>query len=86
MPHAVVPAAELARLIPAGLGIALNPGASVSVPIYPDDVAYLASTDADVDGSAIRVGHPPEEPTRLLSAVAAGLRRVRATKRPPGPG
>ncbi len=41
VPHAVVAAAELARLLPAGLGIALNPGAAVSVPIYPEDVAYL---------------------------------------------
>ncbi len=80
VPHAVVPAAELARLLPAGLGIALNPGAAVSVPIYPDDVAYLASTHAVVDGSAIRVGPPPEQPTRLLSAVAAGLRGVPAAK------
>jgi len=76
VPHAVVPAAELARLLPAGLGIALNPGAPVSVPIYPEDIAYLAGTHADVGGSLIHVGHPPEEPARLLSAVAAGLRRV----------
>ena len=75
-----MPAAELARLIPTGLGIALNPGAAVSVPIYPDDVAYLASTHAEVGGSAIRVGHPPEEPTRLLSGVAIGLRRVGAAE------
>src|SRR5580658_6124263 len=27
MPHIVVPAAELARLLPSGMGIALNPGA-----------------------------------------------------------
>ena len=41
VPHAVVAAAELARLLPPGLGIALNPGAAVSVPVYPEDVAYL---------------------------------------------
>lgn len=76
IPHAVVPAAELARLLPAGLGIALNPGAAVSVPIYPQDVAHIASTTADVGPNRIRVGHPPDEPTRLLDAVAAGLRTV----------
>ncbi|HUK71890.1 MAG TPA: SseB family protein [Streptosporangiaceae bacterium] len=80
VPHAVVPAVRLARLLPAGLGIALNPGAPVSVPIYPDDVAFLASTHAVIGGSKIRVGPPPEQPTRLLSAVAAGLRTVRAAK------
>jgi SseB protein N-terminal domain/SseB protein C-terminal domain len=76
VPHAVVHAVDLARLLPAGLGIALNPGAAASVPIYPADVTYLASTQADVGGSWIRVGHPPEEPSRLLSAVATGLRTV----------
>ena len=39
MPHIVVPAAELARLLPVGLGIALNPGAEASVPIYPRESA-----------------------------------------------
>jgi hypothetical protein len=37
-PHIVVPAAELARRMPAGVGIALNPGAETSVPIYPEGV------------------------------------------------
>jgi hypothetical protein len=43
IPHLVVPAAALARLLPAGLGIALNPGAPCSVPVYPEGVAYLAA-------------------------------------------
>jgi len=80
VPHAVVPAAELARLLPTGLGIALNPGAAVSVPIYPDDVAYLASTHTSAGGSRISFGRPPTEPTRLLGAVAAGLRGIRAAQ------
>ena len=43
VPHLVVPAAELARRLPGSLGIALNPGARQSVPVYPDGVAYVAS-------------------------------------------
>ena len=43
MPHIVVPAAELARLLPSGMGIALNPGAEASVPIYPEGVGDLAA-------------------------------------------
>ena len=39
MPHIVVPAAELARRMPPGVGIALNPGAEASVPIYPGESA-----------------------------------------------
>jgi hypothetical protein len=43
IPHVVVPAAELARSLPPDLGIALNPGAEASVPIYPEGVAYMAA-------------------------------------------
>src|SRR5260370_10001486 len=39
LPHAVVPAAELARLIPTGLGIALNPGPAGGGPTHPHHVA-----------------------------------------------
>jgi hypothetical protein len=44
MPHIVVPVAELARRMPSGVGIALNPDAEASVPIYPEGVGYLAAT------------------------------------------
>jgi hypothetical protein len=42
VPHIVVPAAELARRLPPDMGIALNPGAETSVPIYPEGVSHLA--------------------------------------------
>ena len=59
MPHIVVPAAELARRMPSGVGIALNPGAEASVPIYPEGVGYLAATLVVTDGTPVRVGRPP---------------------------
>src|SRR5260370_11565690 len=43
MPHLVVPAAELARLLPAGMGLALHPGARPSAPISPQAARYLAA-------------------------------------------
>ena len=43
MPHIVVPAADLASRMPPGVGIALNPGAEASVPIYPEGVGHLAA-------------------------------------------
>jgi hypothetical protein len=76
VPHVVVPAAELARRLPAGLGIALNPGAEASVPIYPEGVAYLAAAESAAGGARIRVGHPPAEPEILLRKVSARLRSV----------
>jgi type III secretion system (T3SS) SseB-like protein len=79
-PHIVVPAAALARRLPAGLGIALNPGAKASVPIYPEGVAYLAATQGSAGGVPIRVGHPPAEPEALLREVRSGLHRLPAVR------
>ncbi|MCL2581712.1 MAG: enhanced serine sensitivity protein SseB [Streptosporangiales bacterium] len=80
IPHIVVPAAALARLLPPGLGMALNPGAEASVPLYPPAVACLAGKRPD-DGAGegdggIRVGHPPAEPAALLREVARELERL----------
>ena len=42
--------------MPSGVGIALNPGAEASVPIYPEGVGYLAATLIVSDGTLVRVG------------------------------
>jgi hypothetical protein len=52
VPHIVVPTAALARYLPADLGLALNPGAEASVPIYPEGVAYLAAAEDPCQQSA----------------------------------
>jgi type III secretion system (T3SS) SseB-like protein len=80
VPHAVVPAAELARALPPDLGIALNPGAEASVPVYPAGVAYLAAVQGQADGVPIRVGHPPRQPTQLISETSAQLRAIPAVR------
>jgi SseB protein C-terminal domain/SseB protein N-terminal domain len=79
MPHIVVPAAELARRLPAGVGIALNPGARASVPIYPEGVGYLAADQIPLvvtDGIPARVGRPPADPVTLLAEIRSALRSV----------
>jgi len=76
MPHAVVRAADLARLLPPSIGIALNAGASESVPVYPPGVAYLAAEEAGDELGRIRVGPLPSQPDALLARIAAGLARV----------
>jgi hypothetical protein len=73
VPHIVVPAAELARLLPAGMGIALNPGAEASVPIYPEGVSYLAAALVLADGARVRVGRPPADPVTLLTEIRTAL-------------
>jgi hypothetical protein len=76
-PHLVVRTADLARLLPPALGIALNPGAGTSVPVYPDGVAYLASAD---EGGRVRVGAPPALPDALLAAIRAELAVIPAVR------
>jgi hypothetical protein len=80
IPHAVVRAADLARRLPPDLGIALNPGASESVPIYPPGVAHLAAARANVGGSRVSVGPLPVTPGELLGAIRAGLGGIRAAR------
>jgi len=76
LPHIVVPAAELARLLPAGMGIALNPGAEASVPIYPAGVGYLAAALMPAGGSQVRVSRPPADPVTLLTEIRTALGSV----------
>jgi hypothetical protein len=79
-PHVVVPAAALARRLPADMGIALNPGAGESVPVYPEGVRYLASAgDAD-PRRRISVGPPPLQPDGLLAGIRSGLAGVPAVR------
>jgi hypothetical protein len=85
VPHLVVPAAELARRLPGSLGIALNPGARQSVPVYPDGVAYVASARAAGQAGQARrvdVGYPPPGvvPAALLAAIAARLSPLPAAR------
>jgi hypothetical protein len=80
VPHVVVRTADLARRLPPGLGIALNPGAGASVPIYPEGVTYLAAAEWIAGDVRIRLGQPPTEPESLLREVSAGLRPIRLAR------
>ncbi|HUB38719.1 MAG TPA: SseB family protein [Streptosporangiaceae bacterium] len=76
VPHVVVRAADLARLLPPSVGIALNAGASESVPVYPQGVSYLAAQDAGNELDRISVGPLPIRPDGLLADIAAGLVQI----------
>jgi hypothetical protein len=81
VPHAVVAAAQLARLLPAGLGLALNPGHPASVPVYPRGVAYLAAEHTMTTAGRISVGPLAETlPPSLLAGLRAGLNAVPAVR------
>ncbi|HEY1643195.1 MAG TPA: SseB family protein [Streptosporangiaceae bacterium] len=80
LPHIIVGAVELARRLPPGIGIALNPGAELSVPVSAAGVAQLAAEQAMIAGSRVRVGPLPVTPAGLLAAIGAGLGEVRAAR------
>jgi hypothetical protein len=80
VPHVVVRAADLARLLPPAIGIALNAGASESVPVYPQGVSYLAADDDGSDLDRIRVGPLPVRPDGLLAGIAVGLIAIAAVR------
>jgi hypothetical protein len=76
VPHVVVPAAGLAGRLPAGLGLALNPGGAPGLPLYPECVSWLARLD-ERGAAASGAGHPLAEPLALLDEVRARLGRLR---------
>lgn len=43
LPYTVLATRELAGMLPEGIGLALNPGNTTGVPIYPETVSALAS-------------------------------------------
>ncbi len=74
VPHVVVRAADLARLLPPTVGIALNAGATQSVPVYPQGVAYLAAESArQGSDDPISIGPLPAGSDSLLTAVGSAL-------------
>lgn len=80
LPHVVVRAADLARLLPPAIGIALNPGATQSVPVYPQGVSYLAAGNAAEDADSMIVESLPVRPDALLAGIAAGLIGIPAVR------
>ncbi|WP_328319756.1 enhanced serine sensitivity protein SseB [Streptomyces sp. NBC_00388] len=74
---AVAPAVEFARGLPPQLGVAVNPGGAVGMPLPPPAVAELCRTgrtplDGPATGGRVRLFEPDwqEEPVDFLSAAA----------------
>jgi SseB protein N-terminal domain/SseB protein C-terminal domain len=74
VPHIVVPAAELARRLPPDMGIALNPGAETSVPIYPEGVSHLALADAPASSGPASSGPASSGPASSGPASSGPVR------------
>ncbi|MFJ5227079.1 enhanced serine sensitivity protein SseB [Streptomyces sp. NPDC088400] len=77
MPFTVAPAREFARGLPPQLGIAVNPGGMVGMPLPPAAVAELCRVgrtplDGPASGGRVRLFEPDwqEEPVDFLAAAA----------------
>lgn len=83
MSFAVAPAVEFARGLPPQLGIAVNPGGVVGVPLPPLAVADLCRTgrgiaDGPVTGGRVRLFEPDwqDEPVDFLAAAGLEFAKV----------
>ncbi|MGV9247425.1 enhanced serine sensitivity protein SseB [Streptomyces sp. NPDC003710] len=78
MSYTIAPAVEFARGLPPQVGIAVNPGGMVGVPLPPDVVAELCRVgrtplDGPVSGGRVRLFEPDwqDDPVDFLTAASA---------------
>ncbi|MFE4589970.1 enhanced serine sensitivity protein SseB [Streptomyces laurentii] len=78
MSYTVAPARDFARGLPPQLGLAVNPGGTVGVPLPPPAVAELCRTgrtelDGPANGGRVRLFEPDwqDDPVDFLAAAAA---------------
>jgi hypothetical protein len=78
MAYTVAPAVEFARGLPPQVGVAVNPGGVVGVPLPPGAVAELCRTgrtplDGSASGGRVRLFEPDwqDDPVDFLSAASA---------------
>ncbi|MFH8789483.1 enhanced serine sensitivity protein SseB C-terminal domain-containing protein [Streptomyces roseoverticillatus] len=77
--HAVMGARELINSLPQELGLALNPGGDVGLPIHAAGVQTVRGNRRTVQpGESIRLGEPAEEPEALLAALRRAFGAVPA--------
>jgi hypothetical protein len=73
VPHIVVPAAGLAKRLPPGTGLVLNPDSEAGLPLYPECVAYLARlADRLAEGADLATGGSREPGGDLGAPVRVG--------------
>ncbi len=74
---AVTPGRAFARSLPAELGIAVNPGGEVGLPIKPVGVQAIRGEEIPDDaGNQILLGEPSEEPSALLDVLRGAFAAV----------
>ena len=78
--HMVMTGRTLAGQLTDELGLAVNPGCAVGVPVRPEGVLAIRGGRAHTvrGGQRVRLGDPAEEPRELLDALADAFTRIPA--------
>lgn len=72
-----VPARTLLAAVPDHVGFAVNPGGDLGLPVHAETLRQAANGSTRLTaGTRIRIGHPAEEPTAFLEALASELSRI----------
>jgi hypothetical protein len=75
------PVAELVASLPESVGLAVNPGGTVGLPLPAAVLRQALGMSSTISaGTTVRIGEPAEEPTQLLEAVADTLAEVEAVR------
>jgi len=76
-PHVVAPTESFVASLPETVGLAVNPGGELGLPLSPDQTVDLRPSRRVVPaGTRIRVGEPAQEPDEVLAQVAYALGEV----------
>ena len=79
--YVVAPFRELVQHLPAHVGVAVNPGGSLGLPLPAAELRRLIDGRGSIPaGSTVRVGEPADEPEAFLDAAAHELARLPAVR------
>jgi hypothetical protein len=75
------PVAELVGSLPDSVGLAVNPGGRLGLPVSADAVREALGMGRTVPaGTRLRIGEPAEEPVQLLAGLTAGFADLPAVR------
>lgn len=79
VPHVVAPTESFVSSLPPTVGLAVNPGGELGLPLSAEALADLGPAQRTVPaGTRVRIGEPAVEPTEVLSQIAYALGEVPA--------
>jgi hypothetical protein len=73
-PHVVAPTPSFVQSLPPAVGLAINPGGELGLPLGPESVVDLGPAEKTIPaGTRIRIGEPAIEPVEVLKQIGYAL-------------